>query len=163
MKQLTAKQINKQLQTWRKNAPDVYAQIMTRAKQEGALTPSGNITSKKEGEFFRNWYSQYKGSFTDTLKKTMNTEKLDKESAKTLIKLQSRKSEIITMLYATLGSDQAYRIVKLADDTAKSEDGSLAQINTFLNEVDAYLNKGKAIDIDRFNEIMEEERGVIIE
>ena len=66
------------------------------------------------------------------------------------------------MLYATLGSDQAYRIVKLADDTAKSEDNSLAQINTFLNEVDAYLNKGKAIDIDRFNEIMEEERGTRI-
>ena len=163
MKQLTAKQINKQLQTWRKNAPEMYAQIMTRARQEGALTSSGNITSKKEGEFFRNWYSQYKGSYTDTLKKTMNTEKVDKESARTLIKLQSRKSEIITMLYATLGSDQAYRIVKLADDTAKSEDGSLAQINTFLNEVDAYLNKGKPIDIDRFNEIMEEERGVIIE
>lgn len=163
MKQLTAKQINKQLQTWRKNAPDVYAQIMTRARQEGALTPSGNITSKKEGEFFRSWYSKYKGSFTDTLKKTMNTEKLDRDSAKTLIKLQSRKSEIITMLYATLGSDQAYRIVKLAEDTAKSEDNSLAKINTFLNEVDAYLNKGKAIDIDRFNEIMEEERGVIIE
>ena len=163
MKQLTAKQINKQLHTWRKNVPEMYAQIMTRARQEGALTPSGNITSKKEGEFFRNWYSQYKGSFTGTLKKIMNTEKVDKESAKTLIKLQSRKSEIITMLYATLSSDQAYRIVKLADDTAKSEDGSLAQINTFLNEVDSYLNKGKAIDIDRFNEIMEEERGVIIE
>ena len=163
MKQLPAKQINKQLQTWRKNAPEMYAQIMTRARQEGALTPSGNITSKKEGEFFRNWYSQYKGSFTDTLKKTMNTEKIDKASAKKLIQLQSRKSEIITMLYATLGSDQAYRIVKLADDTAKSEDNSLSQINTFLNEVDAYLNKGKAIDIDRFNEIMEEERGVIIE
>ena len=163
MKQLTAKQINKQLQTWRKNAPEMYAQIMTRARQEGALTPSGNITSKKEGEFFRNWYSQYKGSFTDTLKRTMNTEKVDKASAKKLIQLQSRKSEIITMLYATLGSDQAYRIVKLADDTAKSEYGSLAQINTFLSEVDAYLNKGKAIDIDRFNEIMEEERGVIIE
>lgn len=163
MKQLTAKQINKQLQTWRKNAPEMYAQIMTRARQEKALTPSGNITSKKEGEFFRNWYSQYKGSFTDTLKKTMNTEKVNKENAKKLIQLQSRKSEIITMLYATLGSDQAYRIVKLADDTAKSEDGSLAQINTFLNEVDAYLNKGKAIDIDKFNEIMEEERGVIIE
>ena len=163
MKQLTAKQINKQLQTWRKNVPEMYAQIMTRARQEGALTPSGNITSKKEGEFFRNWYSQYKGSFTDTLKKTMNTEKVDKASAKKLIQLQSRKSEIITMLYATLGSDQAYRIVKLADDTAKSEDGSLAQINTFLNEVDAYLNKRKEIDIDRFNEIMEEERGVIIE
>ena len=163
MKQLTAKQINKQLQTWRKNAPEMYAQIMTRARQEGALTPSGNITSKKEGEFFRNWYSQYKGSFTDTLKKTMNTEKVDKASAKTLIKLQSRKSEIITMLYATLGSDQAYRIVKLADDTARNEDNSIAKINTFLNEVDAYWNKGKAIDIDRFNEIMEEERGVIIE
>ena len=163
MKQLTAKQINKQLQTWRKNAPDVYAQIMTRARQEGALTPSGNITSKKEGEFFREWYSQYKGSFTDTLKKTMNTEKVDKASAKTLIKLQSRKSEIITMLYATLGSDQAYRIVKLAEDTASNEDNKIAEINTFLNEVDAYLNKGKAIDIDHFNEIMEEERGVIIE
>ena len=163
MKQLTAKQINKQLQTWRKNAPEMYAQIMTRARQEGALTPSGNITRKKEGELLRNWYSQYKGSFTDTLKRTMNTEKVDKASAKKLIQLQSRKSEIITMLYATLGSDQAYRIVKLADDTAKSEDGSLAQINTFLNEVDAYLNKGKEIDIDRFNEIMEEERGVIIE
>ena len=162
MKQLTAKQINKQLQTWRKNAPEMYAQIMTRARQEGALTPSGNITSKKEGEFFRNWYSQYKGSFTDTLKKTMNTEKVDKESARTLIKLQSRKSEIITMLYATLGSDQAYRIVKLAEDTASNEDNKITQINTFLNEVDAYLNKGKAIDIDRFNEIMEEERGVII-
>lgn len=163
MKQLTAKQINKQLQTWRKNAPEMYAQIMTRARQEGALTPSGNITSKKEGEYFRNWYSQYKGSFTDTLKKTMNTEKVDKASAKKLIQLQSRKSEIITMLYATLGSDQAYRIVKLADDTASNEDNSIAKINTFLNEVDAYLNKGKAIDIDRFNEIMEEERGVIIE
>ena len=163
MKQLTAKQINKQLQTWRKNVPEMYAQIMTRARQEGALTPSGNITSKKDGEFFRNWYSQYKGSFRDTLKKTMSSEKIDKEGAKKLIQLQSRKSEIITMLYATLGSDQAYRIVKLADDTAKSEDGSLAQINTFLNEVDTYLNKGKAIDIDRFNEIMEEERGVIIE
>ena len=163
MKQFTAKQINKQLQTWRKNAPDVYAQIMTRAKQEKALTPSGNITSKKEGEFFRKWYSEYKGSYTDTLKKTMNTEKLDKESAKALIKLQSRKSEIITMLYATLGSDQAYRIVKLADDTANNEDNKIAEINTFLNEVYAYLNMGKAIDINRFNEIMEEERGVIIE
>ena len=163
MKQFTAKQINKQLQTWRKNAPEMYAQIMTRARQEGALTPSGNITSKKESEFFRNWYSQYKGSYTDTLKKTMNTEKVDKERAKTLIKLQSRKSEIITMLYATLGSDQAYRIVKLADDTTSNEDNKIAEINTFLNEVDAYLNKGKAIDIDRFNEIMEEERGVIIE
>lgn len=163
MKQLTAKQINKQLQTWRKNAPEMYAQIMTRARQEGALTPSGNITSKKEGEFFRDWYSQYKGSFTDTLKRTMNTEKVDKASAKKLIQLQSRKSEIITMLYATLGSDQAYRIVKLADDTASNEDNKIAEINTFLNEVDAYLNKGKAIDIDRFNEIMEEERGVIIE
>lgn len=163
MKQLNAKQINKQLQTWRKNAPEMYAQIMTRARQEGALTPSGNITSKKEGEFFRNWYSQYKGSFTDTLKKTMSSEKIDKEGAKKLIQLQSRKSEIITMLYATLGSDQAYRIVKLADDTASNEDNKITEINTFLNEVDAYLNKGKAIDIDRFNEIMEEERGVIIE
>ena len=162
MKQFTAKQINKQLQTWRKNAPEMYAQIMTRARQEGALTPSGNITSKKEGEFFRNWYSQYKGSFTDTLKKTMSSEKIDKEGAKKLIQLQSRKSEIITMLYATLGSDQAYRIVKLADDTASNEDNKITEINTFLNEVDAYLNKGKAIDIDRFNEIMEEERGVII-
>ena len=163
MKQLTAKQINKQLKKWSKNVKEMYAQIMTRARQEGALTPRGNITSKKEGEFFRNWYSQYKGSFTDTLKKTMNTEKVDKESARTLIKLQSRKSEIITMLYATLGSDQAYRIVKLADDTASNEDNKIVEINTFLNEVDTYLNKGKAIDIDRFNEIMEEERGVIIE
>ena len=161
MKQFTAKQINKQLQTWRKNAPEMYAQIMTRARQEGALTPSGNITSKKEGEFFRNWYSQYKGSFTDTLKKTMSSEKIDKEGAKKLIQLQSRKSEIITMLYATLGSDQAYRIVKLADDTASNEDNKITEINTFLNEVDAYLNKGKAIDIDRSNAIMEEERGVI--
>lgn len=163
MKQLTAKQINKQLQTWRKNVPETYAQIMTRARQEGALTPSGNITSKKEGEFFRNWYSQFKGSFTNTLKKTMSGENVDIETAKTLIKLQSRKSEIITMLYATLPSDQAYRIVKLAEDTSSSEENKVAQINSFLNEVDAYLNKGKAIDIDRFNEIMEEERGVIIE
>ena len=93
----------------------------------------------------------------------MTPEKLDEESAKTLIKLQSRKSEIITILYATLGSDQAYRIVKLAEDTASSEENKITQINSFLNEVDAYLNKGKAIDIDRFNEIMEEERGVIIE
>ena len=162
MKQLTAKQINKQLQTWRKNVPDVYAQIMTRAKQEGALTPSGNITSKKEGEWFRKWYSDYKGSYTESIKKISQKEGVKKDIAQKILELATRKSDIINQLFDTYSSDQAYRIMKLSEDTEKTGETKEEQLKLFLSEVDKYTSNEKEVDLDEFNRIMEEERGTRI-
>ena len=162
MKQLTAKQINKQLQTWRKNVPDVYAQIMTRAKQEGALTPSGNITSKKEGEWFRKWYSDYKGSYTESIKKISQKEGVKKDIAQKILELATRKSDIINQLFDTYSSDQACRIMKLSEDTEKTGETKEEQLKLFLSEVDKYTSNEKEVDLDEFNRIMEEERGTRI-
>lgn len=162
MKQLTAKQINKQLQTWRKNAPETYKAIMTRAKQEGALTPSGNITSKKEGEWFRKWYSDYKGSYTESIKKITQKEGVEKDTAQKILELTTRKSDIINQLFDTYSSDQAYRIMKLSEDTEKTGETKEEQLKLFLSEVYEYTSGEKEVDLDEFNRIMEDERGTRI-
>ena len=162
MKQLTAKQINKQLQTWRKYAPQTYKSIMTRAKQEGALTSGGNITSKKEGEWFREWYSEYKGSYTESIKKITQTDGVKADTARRILELSTRKTDIINDLFATYSSDQAYRIMKLSEDTETSGETKEEQLKLFLSEVDKYTSNEKEVDLDEFNRIMEEERGTRI-
>ena len=162
MKQFTAKQINKQLQTWRKNAPETYKAIMTRAKQEGALTPSGNIKIKKKGEWFRKWYSDYKGSYTESIKNISQKEGVEKDTARKILELTTRKSDIINQLFDTYSSDQAYRIMKLSEDTEKTGETKEEQLKLFLSEVYEYTSSEKEVDLDEFNRIMEDERGTRI-
>lgn len=162
MKTLTAKQINKQLQTWKRNAPDTYKSIMTRARQEGALTPSGNITSKKEGAFFRSWYTEYKGSYKSKVEEVMGKEGVEKETAIKIIELSTKKTDIINHLFETYSSDQAYQIMKLSEDTEKKYPTKKEQLEAFLSEVEKYDTGEKEVDIVEFNRIMENERGKVV-
>ena len=152
---MTVKQLNIQLETWRKHRSDIYEEMINNAEQYGIVLKNGDISSSKKNsnkvnKFISKYYSKY-GSYSsysnkekERLKKQFSIEEIKEQGgySKLSQNIRKRNSLIDTIFELAPSSEQARNELDYVNVIDMNIEEQLEYFNNIIDNLDNSVDWG---------------------